>query len=160
MKTRTRWGTAAAVIAVAAATVGGSSLASADTTPGDTQTAPPAVEDFGYPESSPYPELKLLRGDGHIVVADCHTTTQIKLYSRVIGTAGPSVCFRVTGPTGYLSLELPQTFIVQTTDYPVKARLTTNDGASSTVDVPSNSMTNVAEGLGQKPAALVELRVG
>ncbi|MET8539751.1 hypothetical protein ABZW03_03710 [Kitasatospora sp. NPDC004799] len=160
MKTRTRWGTAAAVVAVAAATVGGSSLASADASSGGAETAPPAVEDFSYPGPSPYPELKLLRGDGHILVADCHTTTQIKLYSRVIGGAGPSVCFRVTAPSGYLSLELPQTFIVQTTDYPVHARLTTSDGASTSVDVPSNSSTNVGEGLGQKPTAVVELRVG
>ncbi|MFE2721531.1 hypothetical protein [Kitasatospora sp. NPDC059327] len=135
-------------------------LASAEGTPQDASAAPLAVEDFAYPGTSPFPALKLFRGDGHIVLADCSGATQIKLYSRAVGSAGPAACFRVTGPTGHLTLELPQTFIVQTVEYAVSARLTNDVGLSTTVDVPSNTMQNVAEGLGQKPAALVELRVG
>ncbi|RKT09793.1 hypothetical protein BX285_6898 [Streptomyces sp. 1114.5] len=151
-----------AIGAVAAATtVGAGALASADTTPaGDAATAPPAVEDFAYPGDSPNPQLKLIRGDGHIMLADCNTVTQIQLWSVAVPSpsGGPGVCFRVTGTTGYLSLELPQTFMIQTGDKAVRADLT-SEGVAQTVDVAKNSYTTVGQAMGQKPTMLVELRV-
>ncbi|MFE4360267.1 hypothetical protein, partial [Kitasatospora sp. NPDC056800] len=47
-----------------AATLGATALASADGTPADNSAAPVAVEDFNYPGPAPYPNVKLLRGDG------------------------------------------------------------------------------------------------
>ncbi|WP_329491862.1 hypothetical protein OG618_36185 [Kitasatospora sp. NBC_01246] len=153
--------------AVAAASADSSSAASAaQTAPvaasatADDATPPPAVEDFTYPGASPFPNLKLLRGDGHILLADCNTTTQIQLWSRAVPNpaGGPSVCFRVNGTVGQLTLELPQTFLIQTNDRAVRANLTA-DGVAQTVDVPKGGITGVGEGVGQKPTMLVELRV-
>ncbi|MFF1907331.1 hypothetical protein [Kitasatospora sp. NPDC058218] len=162
-----RWLTAAALAAtttfavVAAASADPApTAASADPAPADDPTPPPAVEDFSYPGASPFPNLKLLRGDGHILLADCNTATQIQLWSRAVpsSSGGPSVCFRVNGTAGYLALELPQTFLIQTADRAVRASLTA-DGVAQTVDVPKGGITGVGEGVGQKPTVLVELRV-
>ncbi|MEU1425169.1 hypothetical protein [Kitasatospora sp. NPDC005751] len=158
MKTRIRWKIVAALAAILA--IGASTVAAADSTPAGNSAAPPVVEDFTYPGTSPFPELKLLRGDGHIVLADCYTDVQIKLFSMAVGGAGPAACFRVTRASGFLALELPKTFSIWTAGYDVRARLTTDAGVTTTVDVPKNTLQNVAEGLGQKPAALVELRTG
>ncbi|MGW2254314.1 hypothetical protein ACWCXH_29600 [Kitasatospora sp. NPDC001660] len=155
-----RWLVAGAVTVTT--TVGVATLASADSTAsaGSSAAAPPAVEDFSYPGTSPYPQLKLVRGDGHIVLADCNTATQIQLWSRAVPSpsGGPGVCFRVTGTTGYLALELPQTFMIQTGDKAVRANLT-SEGIGQSVDVAKNSATPVGEALGQKPTMLVELRI-
>ncbi|MFE2413445.1 hypothetical protein ACFXDE_34430 [Kitasatospora sp. NPDC059408] len=155
-----RW-LVAGTLAVAT-TFGVTAFAAADSVPaaGDTATPPPAVEDFSYPGTSPYPQLKLIRGDGHIVLADCNTATQIQLWSRAVPSpsGGPGVCFRVTGTSGYLALELPQTFMIQTGDKAVRADLT-SDGIGQSVDVAKNAAVAVGEGLGQKPTMLVELRV-
>ncbi|MFF1908739.1 hypothetical protein [Kitasatospora sp. NPDC058218] len=148
-----------------AAVLGGSSLAAAEApvppaAAGDADTAPPAVEDFVHPPNSPHPALKLLRGDGHIQLADCNTATQIQVFSRAIPntTGGPTVCFRVTGTTGYLALELPQTFMIQTDDRAVQASVT-SEGVTQTVEIAKDGFRNVGEGLGQKATTLVELRV-
>ncbi|MFF1904679.1 hypothetical protein [Kitasatospora sp. NPDC058218] len=146
----------------AATTFGATALASADTAPGgDTATPPPAVEDFAYPGASPFPALKLIRGDGHIVLADCNTATQIQLWSTAATSpsGGPGVCFRVTGSSGYLSLELPQTFMIQTSnERSVRADLT-SEGVAQTVDVAKGGAATVGVALGQKPTMLVELRI-
>ncbi|MER6401191.1 hypothetical protein ABT263_34905 [Kitasatospora sp. NPDC001603] len=157
MKTRIRWKIVIACLAAVLA-IGASTVASADSTPAGNSAAPPVIEDFTYPGASPFPNLKLLRGDGNIVLADCYTDVQIQLFSRAVDGAGPAACFRVTGTTGFLALELPKTFIIRTAGYDVRARLTTDAGVTTTVDVPKDTQQNVAEGLGQKPAALVELR--
>ncbi|MFE2728157.1 hypothetical protein [Kitasatospora sp. NPDC059327] len=159
MKARIRWKIVVAAISAALA-IGVSTVASADSTPAGNSAAPPVIEDFAYPGTSPFPKLTLLRGDGHIVLADCYTDVQIKLFSSLVGGAGPAACFRVTGTSGFLALELPQTFSIWTAGYDVRARLTTEAGVTTTVDVPKNTVQNVAEGLGQKPATLVELRTG
>ncbi|MEU6235623.1 hypothetical protein [Kitasatospora sp. NPDC047058] len=146
----------------AATTFGATALAVADTAPGgDTDTPPPAVEDFAYPGTSPFPALKLIRGDGHIVLADCNTATQIQIWSRAVPSpsGGPGVCFKVTGSTGYLALELPKTFSIQTSnERSVRANLTA-DGIAQTVDVAKGDGVSVGEALGQKPTMLVELRI-
>ncbi|MFF2045879.1 hypothetical protein ACFVVX_36205 [Kitasatospora sp. NPDC058170] len=158
MNTRIGWGVSSAALAAALA-VGAPTIAAAGTAPADNSSAPPAVEDFAY-GTSPAPLLKLLRGDGHIVPADCYTSTQIQLFSLAVDGAGPTACFRVTGTAGFLTLELQKTFSIRTVGYAVHARLTTDTGATATVDIPKDTMQNVAEGLGQKPATLVELRTG
>ncbi|MFB6894651.1 hypothetical protein ACFCX4_35800 [Kitasatospora sp. NPDC056327] len=164
MKNRLPLGLAAGAL-TAAAVLGGSSFASADSpavpaTATDTDTPPPAVEDFEYPGASPHPALKLLRGDGHIVLTSCSGPSQIQVFSRAIPNpnGGPTVCFRVTGTTGFLTLELPQTFIIQTDDRAVRASLTA-EGVTQTVEVPADEYRNVGEGLGQKTTTLLELRV-
>ncbi|MFH9355361.1 hypothetical protein [Kitasatospora sp. NPDC017646] len=145
--------------AVTAAALGSTAVAATDPAPADSTPPPPAVEDFTYPLDSPYPVLKLLRGDGHIMLADCHTVTQIQIWSRALPqSTGEQICFRVSGATGYLALQLPETTIIQTADRSVQASLTT-DGATTPVSIPKNTMQNVGEALGLKPTTLVELRI-
>ncbi|MFD0276832.1 hypothetical protein ACFVHB_23405 [Kitasatospora sp. NPDC127111] len=153
-----RWLIAGASTAVAAA-LGTSAVAATDPAATDTTAPPPAVEDFAYPLDSPYPALRLIRGDGHIMLADCHTATQIQIWSRALPQSiGEQICFRVSGATGYLALQLPETTIIQTAERPVQATLTT-DGTSTPVSIPKNTMQNVGQALGLKPTTLVELRI-
>ncbi|GHH80456.1 hypothetical protein GCM10018781_60830 [Kitasatospora indigofera] len=70
---------------------------------------------------------------------------------------GPvKVCFRVTGPTGYLALELPKVYNIKGDDHTVKATLKT-DGSVSSFDVRKNFYTPVGEGSSGDGTTLLEL---
>ncbi|MFE2413446.1 hypothetical protein ACFXDE_34435 [Kitasatospora sp. NPDC059408] len=162
MKHRIR-GWTAAIAATAAGVFGLSALAAADTTPPPTPAAdasapPTAVEDFSYPGASGISNVKLLRGDGAIVLADCSKPSQIQLWTRAPGNTDNKICFTAPSATGYLSLELPDVFAAQTSGRAVRVGLTAA-GASRSTDVPKNGFTGVGEGLGQTPTTVVELRV-
>ncbi|WP_316528076.1 hypothetical protein [Kitasatospora brasiliensis] len=158
MKAVYRW-TTAGIAAAVVAVLGSTAMASTEQAAPDASTPPPAVEDFVYPLDSPYPALTLVRGDGHIMLADCHTATQIQIWSPELPQSiHEQICFRVTGNVGYLALQLPRTSVIQTTERPVQATLTT-EGAATAVNIPKNTMRNVGEYVGLKPTTLVELRV-
>ncbi|MEU3371631.1 hypothetical protein ABZ734_14315 [Streptomyces sp. NPDC006660] len=126
---------------------------------------PSAVETFSYPAAAQIwsnQKIKLIRGDGHIVLADCDATgSQIKVLTVTdddLGTRA-TYCFQATASTGYLALEVPRTFYLTTSDHPVAATLTA-DGRSSTVTVPKNDYQPVGEGtVGGAKSTLVELRI-
>ncbi|MFJ7909582.1 hypothetical protein [Kitasatospora sp. NPDC096204] len=155
-----RWLVGGAV--VAAVTLGATALASADGAPADNSTAPVAVEDFNHPGPAPYPNVKLLRGDGHIMLSDCAVDNQISVLSFDLpNSSGNQICFRATSTTGYLTLEVPNVFRIRTDDYSVNAKLTTVDGVQS-VDIAKGTAASVGIGSGTgtgKPAALLELRI-
>ncbi|MFJ7081749.1 hypothetical protein ACIQU8_00705 [Streptomyces griseus] len=71
---------------------------------------PSIVEDFKYPNADKIEEergIVLKRGDGHITLTECSSDESLMVvYSRANGL----VCFRVTGKTGYLSLEIPAVY--------------------------------------------------
>ncbi|UQA91583.1 LamG-like jellyroll fold domain-containing protein [Streptomyces halobius] len=73
------------------------------------------VEDFSYPDRDKVlaeKGLKLLSGDGHITVADCKSGGDlIRINSRV--TKDVNTCFAVSGPVGYLSMEVEQTYLAK-----------------------------------------------
>ncbi|MFG3188103.1 hypothetical protein [Streptomyces omiyaensis] len=131
------------------------------TTAESTTGMPSLVEDFNYPDAAGILEqtkLKLLRGDGHIVVATCDATAnQITIWSRT-SDAEDKFCFRATAATGFLALEVPEVFALQTTDHPISADLTAA-GKAQTVNVAKDKMVGVGEGLGDAPTTLVELRI-
>ncbi|MFK3731917.1 hypothetical protein ACI2LJ_16805 [Streptomyces sp. NPDC088090] len=131
------------------------------TTAESTTDMPALVEDFNYPDAARIlqeTKLKLLRGDGHIVVATCDASAnQITIWSRT-SDAEDQYCFRATAATGFLTLEVPEVFALQTTDHPISADLTAA-GQAQTVDVPKDKMVGVGEGLGDAPTTLVELRI-
>lgn len=118
-----------------------------------------AVEDFNYPQADKILEergIVLKRGDGHITVADCVSGTgQLEIYSRT----NSKVCFRVTGDTGWLTLEIDRVYGVQTPAYDTQLNLTVGTEETS-VDVPANTW----EGVGEiddpqaRPHTLVEIR--
>lgn len=135
-------------------------------------TAPPsAVEDFAYPNAAAILRdkgIKLIKGDGHITLADCDDkASQIKVLT-VQGEGADkqgAYCFQANAKTGYLSLELPRVFYLQTADHPITASLTpqgqdTSKGPTQTVNVDKNGHASVGEGVtGGAPAVLLEIRV-
>ena len=149
------------------AVLAGISIASADDPPQQpASVAPPAaIEDFDSPGAGRIlteKGIKLKRGDGHILLAECDQAAQ---QIRVLTVADDSVgregtyCFKVLGKTGRLTLELPRIFMVQAADHPISADLTAN-GRTTTVDVAKDETVSVGEATsGGVRSVLVELQV-
>ncbi|MFF1908740.1 hypothetical protein [Kitasatospora sp. NPDC058218] len=149
---------AAGALAAAGALFAGGALASADTPPaGDPAAAPPAVEDFEHPGADGVTGIKLKHGDGRIILADCSGQTQIQVWSRSAVNPFGRFCFRVTGSSGLLTVELSDVYAVQTVGVAVRAGISA-EGASQTVEVAKDGFQGVGEGTGGTPAVLVELR--
>ncbi|MFI1014802.1 hypothetical protein [Streptomyces sp. NPDC020965] len=123
------------------------------------ETPPTAVEDFAYPGAAKIlteKGIKLIKGDGQIVLADCdNSVDQFIVWTRV---ASGKFCFRALGKSGHLTLELDKVYAIQTAARPVSADLTTN-GQTTTVNVPKDHLEGVGEGTTGAPTILVELRV-
>ncbi|MFF9410880.1 hypothetical protein ACF1B0_36025 [Streptomyces anandii] len=159
-------------VAAVLALVGMPMLASADPQPtgGSAGVAPPsAVEDYAYPNADRIQHdqgIKLIKGDGHIVLAACDDSVQ---QIKVLTVQGPSgdpqgaYCFRANAKSGYLSLELPRVFALETADHPISADLRPQADPAApvkTVTVDKNGYQSVGEGAaGGAPAVLLELRV-
>ncbi|MFC9649385.1 hypothetical protein [Streptomyces sp. NPDC056937] len=162
-----------AVVGIAALTAAAGLSTLAFATPAPTKTtavsaensaaedAPPfAIEDFEYPDAARILREKgitLRKGDGRIVFADCDPSVpQIQIWTRQ--SIDGIYCFRATAKTGYLTLEVPDVFALQTSDRPISADLTTQ-GKTQTVNVPKDKLQGVGEGTNGAPTVLVELRV-
>ncbi|MFJ7280234.1 trypsin-like serine protease [Kitasatospora sp. NPDC098663] len=161
-----RGGIAAASTALVLATVAGWTTATA-ATDGTTPPAPAdqpkvAAETFAYPGSAQMladAGVTMVRGDGGITVTDCANPNQIKVWARSITLHDNWICFAAPSGTGYLAVNIPDAYRVQTFDRDVRASLSTK-GQSQTLDVPRNT----AKGFGEAsptgdPSALLELRV-
>ncbi|MFD9691826.1 hypothetical protein ACFWXO_39395 [Kitasatospora sp. NPDC059088] len=129
---------------------------------------PSAVEDFQHPGADRIlrdRKISLKQGDGHIrlkegpgfsVPKDCQASNEIFVETR---RDNYGFCFAVTGRIGYLSMEVPDVFGIQTEDRAVTARLVAA-GQEKKVDVAPKSNEPVGESLpGGKRSVLVELRV-
>ncbi|MGV9341722.1 hypothetical protein [Streptomyces sp. NPDC003688] len=149
----------------AAGAVGGlSTLAVADPAP-PTGSIPYAVEDFNYPGADQILATKgilLKRGDGHIVLTECgQNANEIRVYTVKDSAANRDAqyCFKPTASTGFLTLELPRVFALETGDHPISADLTV-EGQTTQVDVPEGGFKSVGEGtVGGAQSVLVEIRV-
>ncbi|MGA5131715.1 hypothetical protein ACPCTO_18100 [Streptomyces olivoreticuli] len=124
---------------------------------------PSAVETFEYPHADRILKeqgIALYRGDGHILLADCASSSDIVV--ATLHNKEGKYCFKVTGngKSGYLSLEIPGVFNIMTGDYAVRAELTA-DGQVQTVDVPRNGFKSVGEATSPPgaPTSLFALRV-
>ncbi|WP_257004066.1 hypothetical protein [Streptomyces sp. SA15] len=145
----------------------GVSVASADDpAQPPTSAAPPiAVEDYGYPGADKIlatKGIKLKKGDGRILLAECDQAAQqirvLTVEDPAEGRAG-TYCFKALGKSGWLTLELPRVFAVEAADHPVRADLTAN-GQTTSVDVAQGGWVSVGEGtVGGARSVLVELRV-
>ncbi|MFF3977859.1 hypothetical protein [Streptomyces sp. NPDC001828] len=108
--------------------------------------------------------IKLIKGDGHLLLADCDAAaSQIKVRSVADQATGRAqmYCFTANSKSGYLTLELPRVTSLETSDHPISASLTA-DGTTKTVDVAQDDFKPVGEGdipSGAKRSVLVELRV-
>ncbi|MGE7388400.1 hypothetical protein ACQKM2_23320 [Streptomyces sp. NPDC004126] len=103
-----------------------------------------AIEDFGYPDADKILAergIKLKRGDGHILLADCASATDLlEVWSR----ANEKICFRITGNGGYLTLEIPAVFAVKGNSYATRVDMTAGT-EEKTYDVNKNAWTPVGE---------------
>ncbi|GHC53868.1 secreted protein [Streptomyces cinnamoneus] len=164
MISRVRKTLLAGIAVAATAVVGVSTLTTANAAPqpgAESEIPPYAVEDFAYPNADAILKekgIKLVQGDGHIMLADCAASTDIQVMTTQ--SKDFKYCFKVTGKSGYLALEIPSVYGVQTEDHPVKATVKAADGPAQSVDVPKGQLKGVGEGVpGGQPTVLVELRV-
>lgn len=142
--------TAAAAAAFAAAFIGASASSPDSASPASATVAGSqpgyAVEDFTYPGADKIKEEKgiiLKRGDGHIVLADCSSGTGLM---EVLSRDVDKICFRATGTSGYLTVEIPSVFSVKgaaahTTD----VTITAPDSTPQEVEVAQGAWTPVGE---------------
>ncbi|MFF4157696.1 hypothetical protein [Streptomyces sp. NPDC001678] len=118
-------------------------------------SAPTGVEDFEYPQADKiFKErgIKLKRGDGHIMLVACDGRTDvIEVKARGMqerDTVGQGLfCFRVTGKSGFLSLELPSVYGANAkgvNSYAVKLNMVTANQEKS-FDLDKNAWTGVGE---------------
>ncbi|MFB7355248.1 ricin-type beta-trefoil lectin domain protein [Streptomyces gardneri] len=129
------------------------------------EAAPPlAVESFAYPGAAEIlaeHAVTLKAGDGNILLADC--ASEPNLVQVVRRDASPAtVCFKVSGASGYLALEIAKVVRIKGDNHAMKATLN-RAGTVSSVDIAKNDWTPVGEGDPQ-PAGdgttLLELTAG
>ncbi|MFE6051667.1 trypsin-like serine protease [Kitasatospora sp. NPDC056446] len=164
MRNHSRTGGIAAVAATVVLTsvtgLTAPTAAATGSAPADTPKS--VVESFGYPNAAQVladTGATVVRGDGGITVTDCAGPSQIKVWARSITLHDNWLCFTAPTGTGYLAVNIPDAYRVQTFDRDVKASLSTKN-QSQTIDVPRNT----AKGFGEAspagdPATLLELRV-
>ncbi|WP_053803585.1 hypothetical protein [Streptomyces rimosus] len=171
---RARKALIAGIIGATAAVAGVASLAVAQAAPqptSDTARAaagelPPfAVEDFSYPGAEKILNekgLKLIKGDGHILLADCDGNPDFNVMAENKAHNPVNYCFKVTGKTGYLTLEIQKiNSIWENAGHAARATIRTA-GKTKTVDLKKNNITPLGQGdlsTGAKEADLLELRV-
>ncbi|KPI06627.1 hypothetical protein OK074_4066 [Actinobacteria bacterium OK074] len=118
-----------------------------------------AVEDFAYPGAAKIlaeQNIVLKRGDGHITLATCASDTgQLEVWAR----DKDKICFKVTGNSGWLTLEIPSVYAVRGNDYTTAVDMTVGTEAKS-FDVAKNAWTPVGESADEqgREFMLVEIR--
>ncbi|MEU8437605.1 hypothetical protein AB0F18_32860 [Streptomyces sp. NPDC029216] len=136
---------AAACIALAVTTTHASEAPAQSTTSVSADLAPYAVEGFAYPDAARIQAelgITLKRGDGHIVLADCASASGLmEVYSRTRG----KICFRATGKTGHLSLEVPVVYGMKGDTTHQAAVTLTAEGSTQNVTVAPNEWKGVGE---------------
>ncbi|WP_331763451.1 trypsin-like serine protease [Streptomyces anulatus] len=133
----------------------------ADEAPADTGV-PFAVEDGAYPYRANILNLTgadLIAGDGNITYTSCSEPHQIKVWARNLTSNENRICF-VAATTGYLSVNIPNAYRIETYDRDIKANVSI-DGTTENLTVPRDT----AKGFGEanpadpKQAVLLEMRV-
>ncbi|RKT53628.1 hypothetical protein [Saccharothrix australiensis] len=113
------------------------------------------IEDFGYPGAEQVKAkrgITLISGDGHLVLVDCAPNEKL-IEVRADGYANKDTvvdsngerghyCFRVTGPDGFLKMELKNAFNARADDRTVTAKVTAND-QTTTKTLSNQNWTNL-----------------
>ncbi|MGC9382972.1 hypothetical protein, partial [Streptomyces sp. MH13] len=124
------------------------------------ESMPYAVEDFQHPGADRILQEKGItvhRGDGHVFFAECDgSPEQIQVWTRK-STEG-MYCFQTTSTSGFLTVEVPEVYALQTAETAVHAELSAA-GKSQEIDLAKNDFQGVGEGVGGAAAVLLELRV-
>jgi hypothetical protein len=135
------------------------------------------VEDYSYPGAAAILEaqhVKLISGDGHILLTDCATPPAgdiglIKVHTtEEIGPDNQGlICFKVTHATGRLDLEVPAVYEIRGdgqrpgAGHECTAELTTEAGEHTKVVVNPSGSTPVGIGAdpNNQPTTLLQLKV-
>ncbi|RSN51981.1 hypothetical protein DMH12_20645 [Streptomyces sp. WAC 04229] len=168
MKTRLRKSLLAGLVAICTIT-GASALGYAATGTASSPLAteavaaeepPHVVEDLQHPDAERIlaeKGISLHRGDGHIFFADCDgSPEQIQVWTRK--SSEGKYCFQTNSTSGFLSVEVPEVFALQTEETAVHATLSA-EGKTQELDLAKNDIKGVGEGVEGAPTVLLELRV-
>ncbi|WP_443073717.1 hypothetical protein [Streptomyces sp. NBC_01478] len=151
--------TALAWLVVAQGLSGGSTPTASSATAVADEAPGYAVEDFDYPQADKIlaeQGITLKRGDGHIVLADCGSQSGLL---EIMARSSDMICFRVTGNSGYLALEIPSVYVIRGNDYATQVDMTVGDEEQS-YDIAKNTWTPVGESADEqgREFMLVEIR--
>ncbi|MEU8463958.1 trypsin-like serine protease [Streptomyces sp. NPDC029003] len=124
--------------------------------------APFAFDDGAYPRSEEILSATgatLIAGDGNINHTSCDSPHQIMVWARNLKTNDSTICFRAHN-TGYLSVNIPRAYRIETTDRDLKASISINN-STQTLDVPEDTVKAFGEGSATDPkqAVLLEMRI-
>jgi len=146
------------------------SVAHAATTTGPNTANEPAtapVVEAGYPiENYLHPNadeiaattgVVLKEGDGYLMFADC-TNNREQIQVVRSGTARRTLCFNLTGPTGWLTMEIPASYGVRAGKNHDLTVTTTDNGHTETRTVTKGARQDVSNAIGED-VVLVELRI-
>ncbi|MEW2372532.1 FG-GAP-like repeat-containing protein [Streptomyces sp. NPDC006656] len=156
-----RWLPAATLVA-AVAISSGAPLASAEPVTPDNAGATFAVEDGAYPfraDALAATGADLIAGDGNIALTSCSSTYQIMVWARNLKSEDSRVCFKAAN-TGYLAVNVPRAFRIETMGRDLSAQVTIN-GQTSSLTVSRDTSKGFGESSPTDPqrATLLEMRV-
>ncbi|MFC8914940.1 hypothetical protein ACGF5F_31905 [Streptomyces sp. NPDC047821] len=119
-----------------------------------------AVEDYNYPQADKIlaeRNIVLKRGDGHIVLADCASETGLM---EVWARSKDKICFKVTGRSGWLTLEIPSVYGIKGSAGQTAQVDMTVGTEEKSFDVQKNTWTAVGESADEqgREHMLVEIR--
>ncbi len=121
---------------------------------------PPTLEeDYDYPGAADILRtkgIKLVKGDGHILLADCVPGIgQLEVFSHTKN----QVCFSVSGQTGRLTLEIPNTYNVRGPGNHSVTVGVTIGGTTSQVTIAPGQFKGIGQGAdpASPPATLLEI---
>jgi hypothetical protein len=105
----------------------------------------PLVEDFAHPGAADIEAtrgFKVFGGDGNILVVDCPPDFNVDMEMVKVETYGGvgNVCLEVTGPVGYLALEVPSVYMIETDSHAFDATLRGIDGSVKPVELDADDV--------------------
>ncbi|GGK77713.1 hypothetical protein [Mangrovihabitans endophyticus] len=159
-----RW--LAGVAAVTVAAGGAAALTVPALAEAGAEDPPSLVEDYSYPGAAAILDqqnIKLISGDGNIVLADCTDPpdgdiTFIYVYTSDLSVNdGDAVCFQVLGTPGVLAMEVPAVFEIRGDGriagsgdgHDMTAVVKPQGGAAKTIELDPDGSTPV--GIGTSP---------
>jgi hypothetical protein len=162
-----------AITGIAAVVVTGATgwaLAGAASARAAADEPPSIVEDYSYPGAADILNVKLISGDGHIMLGDCAQPVVTGKGRIAIRTQeqGDPICFDVLAASGLLNLEVPAVYEIDARKSTgaggtsAVAQVTTDDGAvNPPITLSLDHTTSVGKGIDDNnaPTTLVQLKV-
>jgi len=162
--------TIALALAAAGAVVTGGSVVAVAQESADDQAAS-LVEDYNYPGAAQVEAtrgIKLLKGDGHIMLADCGSDPNLPPQnlilvqtSRLGSPDETNHCFKATGTKGFLTMQVDDVYFIRgENDRTVAAKVEVHESTpvTETERVDPGEWQPIGIGQGRDAATLVELR--